>query len=916
MIRLNLLLHLLALSLLSLVCLSVGTARSQSRDYQQHGNSILCGDARFQLLSPMILRMEHSPNRRFTDAPTVVVLDRKLNPPKFTVQEKEGWLVISTKSFTMKYRVNSGTFNPENLHVTWENPPAQSEWSPGDSDRQNLGSIWYSLDGVRKGKLPQFHPGILSRSGWFLLDDSKSPVWTKDSSWIAPRDTGSAQDWYLFVYRKDFAGALKEYARLCGRIPMIPRYALGSWITDLNYEYLPGTPIVDKYRYTSDSVKTIVQRFEEEGIPLDVLVLDFAWHRFGWKGGYDWSPIFSDPHEFLSWAHSKGIKISLNDHPGYGEESVLSDDDSHAKEVRAQLNLPVLPEPLFSIDISKGWKFRTDTADVGLKAGWQRPDFRDTSWNTINGGKEWEDQGYPGYDGYAWYRKTVDLPQEYRGGPLFLIFGGVDDEYDLFINGNKAGHHGSPNNSVYSTLTSTDISSRVRPGEPIRICLRVNDWGGGGGLVALPIALADRPPGKGIRFNLAEKKQADVFMDVLHDPLVDEGVDFWWIDGGRGSCEMEGLNGQLWTNRVFYDFTEKHTNRRAFIFSRYGGWGNHRYPGCFTGDTYSEWPVLGYEVPFTEMGGNVLMPFITHDIGGFHGAHIDFDLYIRWIQFGVFSPILRLHSSHENPEEGNARMPWNYAQRGIDMVRDLFRLRYRLLPYIYTCCRTAHDDALPIVRPLYLEYPNLDRAYDHPGEYFFGKEFLVAPVTDSTGVKSIYLPPGTWYEFGGTAPIRGDTLLTRTYSLQEIPLFVREGSIIPMQPDMAYSGRKVPDTLMLDLYAGGGSRFTLYEDDGVSLDYRQGKYMTTLLRQFSSSKGALSVTIGPARGAFNGRPVERTYILTMHGCKSPHSVLLDGRRISQATGTGPGWRWDDKNSTLMITLEPTKLDKKLDLVIR
>ena len=157
-------------------------------------------------------------------------------------------------------------------------------WAPGDSDAKNLGGISSSLDGARKGKLPKQLPGILSRSGWFLLDDSRTPVWNGANRWIAVRGDSGNQDLYFFAYGRDFRRVLKEYSRLCGPIPMIPKYVLGAWATDLNYEYLPGTPIIDNYRYTADSVRSIMSRFRSYGIPLDVMVLDFGWHLYGWQG--------------------------------------------------------------------------------------------------------------------------------------------------------------------------------------------------------------------------------------------------------------------------------------------------------------------------------------------------------------------------------------------------------------------------------------------------------------------------------------------------------------------------------------------------------------------------------------------------------------------------------------------------------
>ncbi len=212
------------------------------------------------------------------------------------------------------------------------------------------------------------------------------------------------------------------------------------------------------------------------------------------------------------------------------------------------------------------------------------------------------------------------------------------------------------------------------------------------------------------------------------------------------------------------------------------------------------------------------MPYITHDIGGFIGPKVSFDLYARWIQFGALSPFLRLHSAHENPQEGNVRMPWTYGDKGIELAKKFFRLRYNLIRYIYTYCRLATDQALPIVRPLYLEYPSSSKSYSYPGEYMFGSELLVAPVTDSSGEKEIFLPPGEWVDYFTGQKYAGDRVIHEKYPLDRMPLFVKSGSIIPMQPDMTYSDEKPLETLVVDVYAGDKGSFSLYEDDGTSLE--------------------------------------------------------------------------------------------------
>lgn len=870
------------------------TLRAQ-KPYETIPGGVISGNARIRILSPTLVRLEYSPSRSFVDSLTAVVQKRDWTSPEVSVKPENGWIVLSTEGMTLRYRPGSGPFTRDGLVIEWKRGLLAGEWSPGDVDSGNLGGISSSLDGARKGKLPKQLPGILSRSGYFMLDDSRTPSWNGSTQWITARGDSGSQDWYFFAYGNDYGHILKEYSLLCGQIPMIPKYVLGSWATDLNYEYLPGTSVVDDYRYTDDSVRSIVSRFRSVGIPLDVMVLDYAWHLHGWHGSYDWSPIFPHPEEFLKWTRSMGINVTLNDHPGYAKELVLSDKDSRAAEVKKDLNFPSVQNPTTTISLLGMWKFNVDSTRAGDRGGWYSTMFDDSGWKEIPGDRPWEDRGFPGYDGIGWYRKWIDIPAELRSAHLFAVFGSVDDEYDIFVNGTKAGHH-SPS---WNQLTTTDILPFVRKGEKNLIVLRVNDWGGEGGLSGPTAMVTDVIRQEGMRFNLAEKRQAEVFMKVLHKPLIEQGVSFWWVDGGAGSSEMDGLNGQMWTNRVFYDFTQQETGKRSFIFSRYGGWGSHRYPALFTGDTYAEWDVLAFEVPYTAQGGNILMPYITHDIGGFIGKNVTLNLYTRWLQFGVFSPLLRLHSAHENPRDGNARMPWTYGAEGVKIARDLFRLRYRLLPYIYTMARAVHDSALPLIRPLYLVNPDVEEAYRHPDEYYFGDAMIVAPVLDSTGVRDVYLPPGKWVDYFTGTRYTGDRNLHMKCSLETLPLFVRVGSIIPQQPEMQYTDQKPLDSLIVDVYGPGNSRFTLYEDDGISLDYAKGKSAFTPFT-CDASRSACRFTIGPTRGEYSGQPANRCYLINLTGLRKPASVRVDGANISPRRVAPDQWNWDTKRRVLTL----------------
>lgn len=882
--------------------------------FMRSGNTIISGGARFQILSETLLRLEYSPKSQFTDDPTVVVTKRDWPAVQIDAREEAGWLVVTGKNFTLRYQIGSGRLTRKDLSISWSYGGDAGSWAPGDTDRENLGGISYSLDGASGARLPKLQPGLLSRSGYFLLDDSKTPVFDPASNSIAPREDYDGQDFYFFIYGRDYPHVLKEFSELSGGIPMIPRYTLGIWMTDLNYEFLSESGIVTKYHFADSTLKNEIEKFRSEGLPLDILVLDFAWHNYGWGGGYDWSPIFSDPVSFLNWAHSSGLHVTVNDHPGYGNESVLSDKDSRASEIKRLLRIPPPQESTYALNIADDWKFRLDPHDSGVSARWYAADFKDSSWENLQGGRPWEDQGHPGYDGFAWYRKWVSLPDTLPNH-LYAIFGGVDDEYDLYVNGKEVAHHGSPGNSVYNSVTYTEIAGNVMRGEKNLIAVRVNDWGGNGGLTALPIELNDVLLPAGIRFNLADKKQAEIFMDELHAPLMKDGVDFWWVDGGSGSSRMEGLNSQLWTNRVFYDFTQQFTKKRGFIFSRYGGWGNQRFPAFFTGDTHSEWPVLAFEVPFTARGGNVLMPYITHDIGGFLGDTLSVNLYARWLEFGAFSPFLRLHSAFENPADGNMRMPWVYGKTGLEVAKKFFNLREQLIPYIYTYTRISYDSALPPVRPLYLEYPGLKDAYEYPNEYFFGSEFLVRPVVDPSDTASVYLPPGNWVDYFTGEEVHGNRVVRGKYPIDAMPLFVRNGSIIPMQSLMSHSDERPLDTLIVKVFRPTG-RFDLYEDDGYSLKYTDHQYSWTPISFSGKKHSEYRLSIGPTDGKFEGQVRSRAYIIRMHGLSRPTLIKLNNSPVASGLSNGSGWEWDSATSTINISIPSTDIRKSIELIVK
>jgi alpha-glucosidase (family GH31 glycosyl hydrolase) len=500
-------------------------------------------------------------------------------------------------------------------------------------------------------------------------------------------------------------------------------------------------------------------------------------------------------------------------------------------------------------------------------------------------------------------------------GAAWLTLGGVDNEYELYVNGQKAAHHGSRENDLHGKTTTTDIWSYLKPGGGNVVCVRVCNFSGLGGISSVPVLISNQKVEReSIAFNFGDKKFASACMGMLNNM----GLDFWWIDGEAAG--MEGLNAQMWTNRVYYDYAEKNTGKRAFVFSRYGGPGSHRYPAYFTGDCYSTWEVLKYQVPYTAKSGNVLMPFVTHDTGGFIGRLDDnFELYARWVEFCALSPILRLHSIHENPIEGNVRLPWNYGQKGIELCRKYFQLRYSLMPYMYTYCRIANETGLPLVRPMYLEHPEMKEAYEYEHQYYFGRELLVAPVVnkgdaDGQAVVKVYLPAGKWLDYFNGGEYEGGRVIEYKCPLNDVPLFVKAGAIIPMQEKMAYSSEKKVDPLIVNVYAGDGGKFDLYEDDGESLDYRDGEYAWTPMS--FENNGKCQIKIGPAKGKFKGQLRKRGYIIKLHDTAKPKSVKADGSEIAEGgSEKEQGWTWDEKARTVIIKLNARPVSKAVNINI-
>ncbi len=295
------------------------------------------------------------------------------------------------------------------------------------------------------------------------------------------------------------------------------------------------------------------------------------------------------------------------------------------------------------------------------------------------------------------------------------------------------------------------------------------------------------------------------------------------FDGRKANAlEAKNLYGMLMARSSFESALKYGENRRPFVLTRSGFAGVQRYAAVWTGDnTAKDEYLLGGMLLNTQLGLSGL-PFVGDDIGGYIGTTSK-ELFIRWIEVGAFEPFMRNHKEAFS----NANEPWSYGEEAEAIAKEYIGFRYRLMPYIYSAFQKAASSGMPVARSLCINYPFDDNIYDHLYQYqfLFGDAILVVPVTSAEKTKKFYLPEGKWYDLFSDEVYEGNLELTRECPVYEIPLFVKASSVIPVQSLVQSTKQKPSDTLFVHFYYGDEKNvFEYYEDDGISMDYRNGDY--------------------------------------------------------------------------------------------
>lgn len=435
--------------------------------------------------------------------------------------------------------------------------------------------------------------------------------------------------------------------------------------------------------------------------------------------------------------------------------------------------------------------------------------------------------------------------------------------------------------------------------------------------------------------------------------VIDDGVKGFWTDMGEPAWsneedvdrlfmkhhagmhdEIHNVYGLTWDKVVTEQFEKKNPGKRVFQMTRAAYAGMQRYTFGWSGDSgngndvSAGWSLLAAQLPLAQSAGMGLIPFWTTDISGYCGDITDreamAELYVRWMQFGVFNPLSRAHHEGDNAAE-----PWTFGEVAEKLSREAIELKYRLHPYFYTAAREAYDTGLPLIRALLLEYPDDTETTNLNEQFLLGSNLLVAPVVEKeASAKRIYLPQGEWVDYNdGKTVYKGKQWINYPVSLKTIPLFVKKGSVIPEMPVQQYIGEKKNAPVLFNIYPateGRTASYELYEDDGETNGYQQDLFSKTTIR-CTTRTATYEIELKTDNHNDFVKSENRKTGICLHADKAPKQVLVNGKKIKSVrqekietgwydTDTTIRWYWDKSTRVCHIQLPPTIVTSNISII--
>lgn len=412
-----------------------------------------------------------------------------------------------------------------------------------------------------------------------------------------------------------------------------------------------------------------------------------------------------------------------------------------------------------------------------------------------------------------------------------------------------------------------------------------------------------------VNFDVTDQKFLKAYFEYLHHPNEEEGVDFWWLDWQQGGLsKIPGLD-PLWMLNHYHYLDSGRRGKRRLTFSRYAGMGSHRYPVGFSGDTIISWESLAFQPYFTANASNVGYGWWSHDIGGHMKGYRDEELSTRWIQFGVFSPIMRLHSSNS---AFTGKEPWNYNAVSENIMKRYLKLRHEMIPYLYTMNYHASHDGQPLIRPMYYLEPEQPEAYEVPNEYYFGTELVVCPITEptdkaaGTACVKAWIPEGKWYDIFSGLKYDGGRMLELYRSLEDIPVLAKEGAIIPLTDLTEYTNSvENPKELAVKIVPGKKNAFILMEDTGDTCEDKEENWAQTKLEWINENE----FIIHPANGNLDVIPKRRTWKMEFYGIADVDNleVTVGGKEIETER------IYDEKRHICQVNIPETEVTEQITI---
>lgn len=409
-----------------------------------------------------------------------------------------------------------------------------------------------------------------------------------------------------------------------------------------------------------------------------------------------------------------------------------------------------------------------------------------------------------------------------------------------------------------------------------------------------------------VNFDVTDQKFLKAYFEYLHHPNEEEGVDFWWLDWQQGGLsKIPGLD-PLWMLNHYHYLDSGRRGKRRLTFSRYAGMGSHRYPVGFSGDTIISWESLAFQPYFTANASNVGYGWWSHDIGGHMKGYRDEELSTRWIQFGVFSPIMRLHSSNS---AFTGKEPWNYNAVSENIMKRYLKLRHEMIPYLYTMNYHASHDGQPLIRPMYYLEPEQPEAYEVPNEYYFGTELVVCPITEpmdkaaGTACVKAWIPEGKWYDIFSGLKYDGGRMLELYRSLEDIPVLAKEGAIIPLTDLTEYTNSvENPKELAVKIVPGKKNAFILMED---TCEDKEENWAQTKLEWINENE----FIIHPANGNLDVIPKRRTWKMEFYGIADVDNleVTVGGKAIETER------IYDEKRHICQVNIPETEVTEQITI---